>query len=176
MKTAGEHGEAKLRLLETRCREHGLPVTTQRRVILTALLEHRDHPTVDQVFEDVKERLPGISRTTVYRVLDTLVRLRIARRTNHFAAAARFDGKTDHHHHLVCIECGKVVDFDGVDLSAIAPPDARQTGFEIIDFSAYFEGFCAECKQRKNLHSLAKSKRGRKTIKGAHAREAGGSR
>src|SRR5689334_23565694 len=46
--------------------------------------------------------MPGVSRTTIYRALETLVELGLARRTNHFEASARFDGNTDHHHHLVC--------------------------------------------------------------------------
>ena len=141
--------QQKLQSLETLCRQRGLPVTVQRRVILDALVERDDHPTVDEVFEQVKERIPGISRTTVYRTLETLVELGVAKRTNHFEAATRFDGNTDHHHHLVCIRCGKVVDFDDPGLRALRLPDARRTGFEIVDFSVYFEGLCPQCRQAR---------------------------
>lgn len=67
--------------LEALCRERGLPVTVQRRVIFAALLDHDDHPTVDRVFADVKNRIPGVSRTTVYRTLETLADLGTVRRT-----------------------------------------------------------------------------------------------
>src|SRR5687768_15979264 len=62
--------------LEALCRREGIPLTMQRRVIFTALLKRDDHPTVDQVFAQVKDRiLPGVSRTAVYRALETLANL-----------------------------------------------------------------------------------------------------
>jgi len=61
------HQNGGLERLERVCRDRGIPVTVQRRVIFTALLERDDHPSVDQIFDDVKGRIPGVSRTTVYR-------------------------------------------------------------------------------------------------------------
>ncbi len=137
-----------LERFETLCRQKGVPLTVQRRVVMEALLGHTDHPTVDQIFDEVKNRVPGISRTTVYRVLETLVQLGIARRTHHFDAAARFDGNIQHHHHLICLGCRKIADFVDAGSYPFQLPETRQTGFEITDYSVYFEGLCAEC--RKN--------------------------
>ena len=133
--------------LEARCRERGLPMTVQRRAIFEALLDRQDHPTIDQVYEDIKTRMAGVSRTTVYRTLETFVDLGVSRKTSHVAAMARFDGNVDHHHHLVCVRCDKVVDFDDPALSRLPLPDARRAGFEVADFSVYLEGLCAECKK-----------------------------
>ena len=63
----------RLESFERLCRERGLSLTVQRRAVLEAVLDRGDHPTADQVYDEVKERLPGLSRTTVYRVLETLV-------------------------------------------------------------------------------------------------------
>jgi Fur family peroxide stress response transcriptional regulator len=139
----------KLQRLQTLCRQRGLPLTVHRRAIFEALLERDDHPTVDQVFAEIKDRIPGVSRTTVYRTLETLVKFGLAKKTNHFEAAARFDANTDHHHHLVCIRCGTTVDFDHPGLDKLPLPDGRRTGFEILDFSVYFEGVCEACKRAK---------------------------
>ena len=117
----------------------------QRRVIFTALLERDDHPTVDQVFAHVQDLIPGVSRTTVYRTLETLTNLGVVRRTNHFAASARFDGNMEQHHHLVCKACGKVVDFKDTNLKIQNLPGVRQDGFTLLDYSIYFEGHCAAC-------------------------------
>ena len=65
----------RLQEFEALCRERGSPLTVQRRDILKAILERDDHPSADQIYETVKDRIPGLSRTTVYRVLDTLVEL-----------------------------------------------------------------------------------------------------
>jgi Fur family peroxide stress response transcriptional regulator len=149
----------KLELLKSLCRERAIPVTVQRKVVLSALVERDDHPTVDQVFEDVKARMPGVSRTTVYRVLETLVELGMAKKTKHFESAARFDGNTDDHHHLVCTRCNAVVDFEDPKLRGIRLPDTRRTGFEITDLSIYFEGRCAECKHAATARPIKKSRR-----------------
>ncbi|HRX84343.1 MAG TPA: transcriptional repressor, partial [Phycisphaerae bacterium] len=65
--------ESSLEWFEQLCRQQGLALTVQRRTILSVLLDSDDHPTADQVYEIVRQRLPGLSRTTVYRVLDTFV-------------------------------------------------------------------------------------------------------
>ena len=133
-------------LLEMACRRHGLPVTVQRRVIFSAVLERHDHPTVDQVFAQVKARVPGVSRTTVYRTLETLVNIGLVRRTHHFSASVRFDGNMERHHHLVCTGCGKVSDFQDSSVAISIPPETRRNGFTLLDYSVYFEGVCSGCK------------------------------
>ena len=151
--------DKKLELLESSCRQRGVPVTVQRRVILNALVDRDDHPTIDQIFADVKQRIPGVSRTTVYRALETLVELGIAKRTKHFESAARFEGNTERHHHLVCVRCNKVIDFDDPELSGLPLPNMRRTGFEITDFSVYFEGLCPNCKHLSNETQQSKQSR-----------------
>jgi Fur family transcriptional regulator, peroxide stress response regulator len=141
--------EKKVAQFEELCRQQRLPKTIQRRVILEAVLDREDHPTADQLFDDVRGRIPGVSRTTVYRGLEALVQLGVVRRANHSNAVARFDGKTDHHHHLVCLGCDRVTDLDDLKLDPIKLPDARRTGFEIADYSIHFEGYCQECRRKK---------------------------
>jgi Fur family peroxide stress response transcriptional regulator len=147
VKNIQTHKQKKLALLETISRQRNLPVTVQRRVVLDALLDRHDHPTVDQLYEDVKERMPGVSRTTIYRALETLVDLGLARRTNHFEASARFDGNTDHHHHLVCRSCNRVTDIDHPSLNKFAPPSLGNIAFEVLDYSIHLEGLCAKCQK-----------------------------
>ena len=159
MKNIQSHKQKKSALLETISRERSLPVTIQRRVVLDALLDRHDHPTVDQLYEDVKGRMPGVSRTTIYRALETLVDLGLARRTNHFEASARFDGNTDHHHHLVCRRCNRVTDIDHPTLNKIAMPNLGGVDFEVMDYSIHLEGLCGECQKSALKASAKKPKR-----------------
>jgi Fe2+ or Zn2+ uptake regulation protein len=76
-----------LRAFEQRCRENGFPLTIQRRVILECVLQRHDHPTADQIHEEVRARVPEISRTTVYRTLEALVQLGAIRRAHHLGPA-----------------------------------------------------------------------------------------
>lgn len=129
------------------CRRRGLALTIQRRAVFEELAERKDHPTADQVYDAVLERLPGLSRTTVYRVLDTLVDQGFARRVQHVAGAARFDPVTERHHHLVCDACGRLVDLDDSAVPELRLPDARGTGFRIDDYTISFRGLCKSCRR-----------------------------
>jgi Fur family peroxide stress response transcriptional regulator len=134
---------------EAECRRRGLAVTIQRRAVFEALQERRDHPTADQVFEDVSQRVPGLSRTTVYRVLETLVDAGFARKVHHAGGVARFDPMTHRHHHLVCEACGRLVDVDDAAVPALRLPEARGSGFRVKDYSVSFLGLCGACARAK---------------------------
>ena len=91
-------------------------------------------------------RLPGLSRTTVYRVLDTLVDQGFARKVQHTGAVVRFDAMTERHHHLVCERCGRLVDLDDASVPSLPLPDVRGTGFRVRDYSISFTGLCKNCR------------------------------
>ena len=137
-----------------------MPLTVQRRLILEALLRREDHPTVDRIFEDVRKRVPGVSRTTVYRVLETLVKVGVARKVCHPQATARFETKTERHDHLVCLRCEKVVDLEDSSLHRVPLPDARLHGFDIEDYSIYFRGICSGCTRKSSVITLQKARTG----------------
>jgi len=139
----------RLKEFESRCRSRGVPLTVQRRLVLQAVLERDDHPTADQILEVVKQRVPGISRTTVYRVLDTLTEMEVVRRLAHPGAAARFDGRVRRHHHLICKRCHRVIDLESARLDRLRLGDVGAEGFEIEDFSVQFSGTCAACRKAK---------------------------
>jgi len=139
--------ELKMRELETVCRKNGLALTIQRRTILEALASRTDHPTVDQVYEDIKDYLKGVSRTTVYRVLETFVSIGIARKISNPESKARFDADTKRHHHLTCIKCGKVLDLHDPTLDNLVPDTEAVREFDILDYSITFNGLCSCCQE-----------------------------
>lgn len=130
---------------EQECRRRGLAVTVQRRAVFEELSGRRDHPTADQVFEAVQKRLPALSRTTVYRVLETLVETGFAQKVHHPDAVVRFDPMTGRHHHLVCEGCGRLVDLDDSAVDHLSLPDPSGTGFVVRDYSVSFSGLCSKC-------------------------------
>ncbi len=140
----------KMKQLEERCEEEGLRLTVQKRKVFSSLLEHDDHPTADEIFKSVEEDIPGVSRTTVYRILESLTDAGLARRVYHPDDQYRFDPNTGHHHHLVCTSCEKVVDVSVPDLQEVAPSDQELDDFHVEDYSIYFRGTCRDCQNDPN--------------------------
>ena len=129
-------------------RERGLPVTTQRRAVFEAILDRRAPPTAEQVYRAVLAELPQISRMTVHRILGTFVSLGLLSKTCHPGSSARFDPKLHQHHHLVCLDCGDILDLEDARLDKLPWPDASRHGFQIEDYHIHFRGRCARCRQK----------------------------
>lgn len=154
------------------CRLHALPLTVQRRMILEALAPRTDHPTADEILNDVRKRAPEISRTTAYRVLEALVRVGVARKVCHPGAAARYEMVRERHHHLVCLECGRMTDFEDSRLDQIPLPSSKAHGFKLTDYSIQFRGICASCAPGAEGAARAPAKRKRRGSKESPAHEA----
>ena len=126
-------------------RESSLPVTTQRRVVFEAILDRNDHPTAEQLYREVRAELPQISRMTVHRILGTFVSLGLVAKTCHPGSAARFDPKVGQHHHLVCLDCGRIMDVEDPRLNRLPWPVINPHEFQIEDYHVHFRGRCARC-------------------------------
>ncbi|HXH84237.1 MAG TPA: transcriptional repressor [Candidatus Tectomicrobia bacterium] len=132
---------------ERRCRATGLRVTPQRLAVYRALAEDASHPTADGVYAAVRRRLPGFSRATVYRVLDSLEREHLIRRVSTPQGVARFDANVDHHQHLVCRVCGTMIDVSVPALADATPPTIDVPGFVVERLDVRLVGRCGGCRR-----------------------------
>jgi Fe2+ or Zn2+ uptake regulation protein len=136
-------------------REHGLRVTRQRVAVLTALAG-APHSGADAVLATVLADMGPVSTQAVYDVLNVLAERGIVRRIQPAGSPARYELRTgDNHHHLVCRECGRVVD---VDCATGAAPClevsdlARQApGFVVDEAEVTFWGVCDTCPPRTTV-------------------------
>jgi Fur family peroxide stress response transcriptional regulator len=147
-RTAEMHAE-KIRRMEAICRERGLSLTHQRRALLDALARRKDHPTADQLYDDLCKDIKGLSRTTVYRILETFVRVGLIMKISSQQARARFDADTGRHHHISCVLCGEVADLPDPDFNLPNLPADHPSGFRLYDYAITFTGLCPRC-QREN--------------------------
>ena len=139
-----------LALIERRCRERKLPATVQRRLLLETLLELDGLPQADAVFAAVQTAAPGTSRTTVYRALETFVRLGVITRACHPGHAVRYDANIDLHHHLICLRCERVIAIVNARLDALPIPDTHRQGFTVSDFRVQLRGLCRDCRDKES--------------------------
>jgi Fur family peroxide stress response transcriptional regulator len=133
--------------LESACRRQGLRLTHQRRAILAALAGRSDHPTADQLHDEIRSVLPDVSRTTVYRILEKLVAGGVARTVCHPGSTARYEALATRHHHLVCRRCSRLTDIAAPSLNDLPLPGTRGLRFRIEDYSIQFMGICSDCRE-----------------------------
>lgn len=119
--------------LEARCAEAGLKMTGQRKTIIKVLGESGDHPSVEDVYERAKEQDSSISIATVYRTLSLLDELDLVIRHEFQEGYSRYEVNWDHHHHLVDLETGEVVEFQNDELEKLKVKIAEELGYELVD-------------------------------------------
>lgn len=120
-------------------------MTRQRAVILEELRKTKTHPTADELYGMVRQRLPRISLGTVYRNLDFLADNGTIRRLEASGSTKRFDGDVSAHQHVRCVSCGRIGD--------VMPPvpEPSVEGMEVPGFHCIhaarveFDGLCEEC-------------------------------
>ena len=126
-------------------KQGNLRMTRQRRVIMEELCKVNTHPSADEVYAMVRKRLPRISLGTVYRNLEILSESGEIQKLELGCTLKRFDGTTENHYHLRCIQCDRVIDAP-VDFNPKIDHELKSTsGFKIIGHKLEFIGICPEC-------------------------------
>jgi Fur family peroxide stress response transcriptional regulator len=141
----------RLEELDRACREAGIPVTVQRRLVFETILDLPGHPTADDVYQAVALRQPGISRATVYRTLEGFVSLGLLTKACHPGRVGRYDARTGIHHHLVCVRCDGIVDISDPALDQIPIPDTSSAGFRVLGHQVHLRGICRQCSQQEGI-------------------------
>ena len=127
-----------------------LGLTKQRQADLRVIRESDEHLTANEVFEDARRLLPGISFATVYNSL------RFLKEAGHIAeisfgnGASRFDSMTSRHDHAICTKCGKLVDME-IELPAeVVDFAAEFSKFQLESIELTLRGLCPECSKLSN--------------------------
>jgi Fur family transcriptional regulator, peroxide stress response regulator len=127
-----------------RLKEEGLRLTPQRRAVIDALAGNRSHPSAEEIGSAVAAQTPGVSLSTVYSALRELASLGLVRQLE-LPGSMRFDPDTSGHAHLLCEECGAVLDIE-------LPDDFAQImrlpeGVALKDIQVSLTGRCAHCER-----------------------------
>ena len=129
-----------------RLREWGVRVTPQRLAIAEAVLNSEDHPSVQQIFERVRDHFPSMTLATIYSTLDVLERSGLIQQLP-FPQFSRYESNLDPHVNLVCVRCGDVVDSHLGQEAVVRLKDrvASQANFEVSWQRVDFYGWCRRC-------------------------------
>lgn len=125
----------------------GYRVTRARQAIFRALVESGGHVSADDIVASVRREEPSVGRMTVYRTLDLLRQLGLVQPVYQGTGAAHYVLMDEgHHHHLVCSNCDRVVEFDECMAQEMAKALGERFEFEIQGHLLEFYGLCAECR------------------------------
>ncbi|MBN1522546.1 MAG: transcriptional repressor [Candidatus Aureabacteria bacterium] len=134
--------------------------TVSREVIIEVLSSTRHHMSAEDIYHAVHKDYPAIGLTTVYRTLDLLVDMGLVLKFDFGDKRARYElaeefSTKEHHHHLVCNRCGRVIDYtefidDEVELFKKTEKGlSKKYGFQIKSRMIQFSGLCGNCNREQ---------------------------
>ena len=120
----------------------------QRDMIYNYMLETKEHPSAEMIYEDLKKIEPNLSLGTVYRNLKLLEELGMVRKVTNVNNVERYDAMTYDHIHFVCDECGNVFDLPNFDNEVIKEKFSNEVGGEINWVNIILGGKCKHCREK----------------------------
>lgn len=140
-----------LRQIREQLEASGHRLTPQREAVVKALLQSgKQHLSAEDVFMESKKLLPDIGLATVYRSLELLESLNIVYKLEYGDGQSRYElnpGSDEHyHHHLICLECGAITEFNHDLLEEIEGKIREETQFVVTDHCLRFFGYCKNCR------------------------------
>ena len=129
--------------------KRGLKRTAQRDLILDKFLRTEDHLSSEDLYRLVKQDDPSIGQTTVYRTLKLLTEAGLAREVRFGDGITHYEHnyKHQHHDHMICSECGRIIEFFSAELEAIQDAMAAKHRFRVTQHLLRIIGVCAECRR-----------------------------
>lgn len=131
--------------------EEGLKATRQREEILNVFLNSNGHKNLAQIHRQVTKNNPKIGFTTVYRTLKLLTRFGLAAQRKFAGGETLYEpvsGKT-HHDHLICLECGRIIEFEDDALERLQKEIEERYRFKSFYHKMELYGRCSGCRQKK---------------------------
>ena len=133
-------------------RDNGLKYTKQREVLLQTLYNNSEHFTPEQLYLHIKERHPGldVGIATVYRSLNLLEESGMVTSISFGAQGKKFElANKPHHDHMICRQCGVIVEFEDQIIEKRQLAIAKEHGFKLTGHIMQLYGVCSECNKQK---------------------------
>ena len=137
-------------LLSTHMAKKGLRSTDQRRLIVETFFKSPNHVSIEELLAQVRSQDPKVGYATVYRTLKLLTECGVAFERRFGDGLARYElaDEASHHDHLICIDCGTIVEFEEERIEALQEVVAEKYGYELRSHKHEMYGVCPDC-QRK---------------------------
>ena len=128
----------------------GLKRTTQRELILEVFVRTEEHVSSERLYDLVRASDSSVGHTTVYRTLKLLTECGLAREVRFGDGRTHYEHnyKHEHHDHIICTQCGQIIEFFSPEIEAMQDEVAASYGFLVTQHSLRLFGLCADCQKR----------------------------
>ncbi|MDN5708878.1 MAG: peroxide-responsive transcriptional repressor PerR [Planococcus sp. (in: firmicutes)] len=137
--------EAQLKDALDTLKSTGVRNTPQRHAILEFMIHSTSHPTADDIYRAHEKAFPNMSVATVYNNLRVFKKAGLVKELTYGDSSSRFDFVTHDHYHMICNECGKIVDFHYPGLDEVEHLASHVTGFQVDYHRLEIYGTCRDC-------------------------------
>ena len=130
----------------------GLRSTGQRRVIVETFFRSPNHVSIEELLTDVRQEDKRIGYATVYRTLKLLAECGVANERKFTDGLTRYElaDETSHHDHLICLECGDIIEFEEPRIETLQEQVAERYGFVLRSHKHEMYGVCPKCQAKRN--------------------------
>ncbi|MFC2046788.1 Fur family transcriptional regulator [Chloroflexota bacterium] len=128
----------------------GLRATNQRTLIMEIIRQGQGHLDADEIYRRAREKQPRLSLSTVYRTLQKLKKLGLIEELHFDEAHHHYEVKPlSEHHHLICLDCGRVIEFNHLLSRYIKKNVPEAKDFEVVETEVRMAGYCPRCRQKE---------------------------
>ena len=152
MRATAEHDAEQLRArLNDYMAKHGLRSTEQRRLVTEMFFASAEHLSIEDLLDRVRTEEPKIGYATVYRTLKLLKDCGLAFERHFGDGVSRYEvaWANEHHDHMICVECEKIVEFEDPDIEELQHDVAARLGFTLVRHKLELYGMCADCRAKQ---------------------------
>ena len=137
-----------VQLLKDGLQNEGLRYTSQRQIVWDEICKTDDHRDAEEIYFKIKQGGHKVSRATVYRTIDVLVKNNLVRKLELGDGRNRYENKLDssHHDHIVCIQCGRIDEFMDENIEKLQDEIAKKYHFKIVRHIHQLFGICKDCR------------------------------
>jgi Fur family peroxide stress response transcriptional regulator len=145
---AAKEPQKRIEDMLSKLKERDFRITPQRLAILRILAASEGHPSVDDIYQEVKAEFPTTSLATVYKTISLLKELNEVLELGFPDGSNRYDGNNPSPHpHAICVKCKKIMDPELMNLDELSEEMSRKTGYKIHHHRLDFFGLCPECQK-----------------------------
>ena len=158
----GRTDAANLEHFRTLLQEHmvkrGLRSTDQRRLIVETFFQAPNHISIEELLSQVRAQDPKVGYATVYRTLKLLTECGVAFERKFGDGLTRYELADDasHHDHLICVDCGKIIEFEEPQIEELQERIAARHGFVVKSHKHEMYGSCSDCQAKANRGTTAR--------------------